>query len=369
MKILQISNDYYSTKLYRILFEKLLKLGIENDIYVFASNKHENKEKEENIVFQKCYSEFMRGIYPLKQWLIFKNFCKNFKDIRRYNLVHAHTVFSNGDIAYRIYKKYNIPYIVAVRNTDLNVFFKYMIHLRKHGVEILENAERIIFLSPEYQKKCIEKYIPTDKQKLILKKSLVITNGIDDFWFEKVVENKKIDNSIIRVVYAGSIDSNKNTITTIKSCKYLVEKGYRVKFTVIGKIVDTSQLTKDDFVEHIDFCNKEKLIEYYRKNDIFVMPSKTETFGLVYAEALTQGLPVIYTKGEGFDGQIEEGKVGYNVKYDDYIDIAEKIVKIFNNYNYYTQNIKYYLPKFNWENISEEYFKIYSEVLKKKNVK
>ena len=29
------------------------------------------------------------------------------------------------------------------------------------------------------------------------------------------------------------------------------------------------------------------------------MPSKHETFGLVYAEAMTQGLPVIYTKNEG----------------------------------------------------------------------
>lgn len=359
MKILQISNDYYSTKLYRILFEKLLKLGVGNDIYVFASYKHENKEKEEHVVFQKCYFEFMRAIYPLKQWLIFKNFCKNFKDIYKYNLVHAHTIFSNGDIAYKIYKKYNVPYIVAVRNTDLNVFFKYMIHLRKHGVEILENAERVIFLSPEYQKKCIEKYIPVDKRELILKKSLVIPNGIDDFWFEKFVENKKIDNSFIKIVYAGSIDNNKNTITTIKACKYLIEKGYKVKFTAIGNIVDISQLTKDDFVEHIDFCNKEKLIEYYRQNDIFVMPSKTETFGLVYAEALSQGLPIIYTRGEGFDGQIEEGKVGYSVKYDDYIDIAEKIIKICKNYDYYSQNIKDYLIKFNWDNISKRYLFIY----------
>ena len=37
----------------------------------------------------------------------------------------------------------------------------------------------------------------------------------------------------------------------------------------------------------------------YRENDIYVMPSIIETFGLVYAEAMSQGLPVIYTRGQG----------------------------------------------------------------------
>ena len=42
------------------------------------------------------------------------------------------------------------------------------------------------------------------------------------------------------------------------------------------------------------------------------MPSITETFGLVYGEALSQGLLIIYTKGQGFDGQIKEKLAGYS---------------------------------------------------------
>lgn len=45
--------------------------------------------------------------------------------------------------------------------------------------------------------------------------------------------------------------------------------------------------------------DKTKIIDVYRDSDIFVMPSKFETFGLVYVEALTQGLHLIYTKGQG----------------------------------------------------------------------
>lgn len=51
---------------------------------------------------------------------------------------------------------------------------------------------------------------------------------------------------------------------------------------------------------------KKQLREAFSISDIFVMPSKPETFGLVYVEALSQGLPILYAKGEGFDGYFDE---------------------------------------------------------------
>ena len=38
-----------------------------------------------------------------------------------YSLTHATTLLTDGGLAYRFYKQYGIPYIVAVRNTDVNV--------------------------------------------------------------------------------------------------------------------------------------------------------------------------------------------------------------------------------------------------------
>ena len=61
------------------------------------------------------------------------------------------------------------------------------------------------------------------------------------------------------------------------------------------------------------------------------MPSYTESFGLVYAEAMSQKLPVIYSKGQGFDGQFEEGLVGYHVSPYDVKDIANGILKALEN--------------------------------------
>ena len=77
------------------------------------------------------------------------------------------------------------------------------------------------------------------------------------------------------------------------------------------------------------------------------MPSKTETFGLVYAEAMSQGLPVIYTRGQGFDGQFEEGEVGYSVDCKDKKEISMKIIDIINNYDVISRNAINLVDRYN----------------------
>src|SRR5690606_32772754 len=64
-------------------------------------------------------------------------------DFSEIKMIHAHTWYSDGGVAYLLSKKYNIPYITAVRNTDLNVHYKYLLHHRKFGKEILKNANKV----------------------------------------------------------------------------------------------------------------------------------------------------------------------------------------------------------------------------------
>ena len=112
--------------------------------------------------------------------------------------------------------------------------------------------------------------------------------------------------------------------------------------------------------------HKEQLLQLYRKYDIFVMPSKAETFGLVYAEAISQGMPVIYTKDQGFDGQFKDGEVGFAVKYDNVPEIVQRIVYIYDNLAVFSKRCSEYANKFSWKRICLEYKKIYLEV--KRNV-
>ena len=93
------------------------------------------------------------------------------------------------------------------------------------------------------------------------------------------------------------------------------------------------------------------------------MPSFTETFGLVYAEAMSQGLPVVYTRGQGFDGQFEEGFAGYSVNSNSPEEIADVIEKIIADYSTISANCISGALQFNWKEIAEKYYEIYECIL------
>ncbi len=94
------------------------------------------------------------------------------------------------------------------------------------------------------------------------------------------------------------------------------------------------------------------------------MPSITETFGLVYAEAMSQGLPVIYSKGQGFDQQFDNGQVGYAVNCFDINEISCRIQDILSNYNSISSNCLKNVSKFNWKKIIGDYVILYSKARK-----
>jgi glycosyltransferase involved in cell wall biosynthesis len=97
------------------------------------------------------------------------------------------------------------------------------------------------------------------------------------------------------------------------------------------------------------------------------MPSKYETFGLVYIEALSQGLPIIYTNGQGVSGYFKNGTVGYGVKPNNVTDIADKIELIMNNFDSMSLNSPKFAQEFSWDNIAKEYLDIYNNLYGRKH--
>jgi len=89
------------------------------------------------------------------------------------------------------------------------------------------------------------------------------------------------------------------------------------------------------------------------------MPSFKESFGRVYAEAMTQGMPVIYTRGQGFDGTFPDGTVGYGVKADDADEIESDVGKIIDHYREISRSCIDNCRIFNWNDISERLERLY----------
>lgn len=315
----------------------------------------------------KTHNPFDRFFYHLKQGKILKEAIRRYNS-EKFDLIHAHSLFTNGFVAKNLSEAMGIPYIVAVRNREVNTFFKYMIHLRNTGRKIMTDAEKVIFISEPNRDMVLNQYTPTLLRESITKKTRVIGNGIDDFWLNnRYRKNRKLEGKELKLLSVGQVIGVKNHLTTAKAAEILVQKGFKVTLTVVGEKTDKrilNKLREYPFVRYLSPVLKEELLEIYREADIFVLPSITETFGLVYPEAMSQGLPIIYSRGQGFDGQFEEGRVGFHVESRNAEEIADRIVDTTRNYEIISRNCVEMCKRFNWTDIAGEYVGVYKECIK-----
>jgi glycogen(starch) synthase len=70
------------------------------------------------------------------------------------------------------------------------------------------------------------------------------------------------------------------------------------------------ELGLSDRVEFLGFVRRDQLPDVYRMGDMFVLPSQTESFGLVFAEAMACGLPIIATRVGGIPDLVRDGTDG-----------------------------------------------------------
>lgn len=341
-----------------------LDKNIRHKIFVPTYRKNSIvKIQNEDIVISKCFQKWERFFYYHKQKKIF-DACVREIDMAQINFIHAYTVFTDGNIAFKIHEEFQIPYIVTVRATDINVFFKYRSYLKKRGVEILKNAKKIVFLSESYKKQLLNLYVDKKVRDVLGRKSCIIPNGIEDFWHKNLYTEKRRppDRDCLNLFYAGVLDGYKNIEASLKTIEILKQRGFRVHFTVAGRVVKEKlhQLVeKQPETDYVGEKTKEELLELFRENDIFIMPSHSETFGLVYAEALSQSMPVIYSAGQGFDEQFPVGMVGYAVDRFQPEKIADAVEQIIKEYGRISANALECVKIFNWEEIVGYYIEFY----------
>lgn len=366
MKILHINSNYDRTTLHQAMMDRLDEL-CQNRVMVPTHDKNCGVLKVgDNVLVKECFSKRDRFLFPLKQRKIYKALLDSFS-VAEFDLIHAYTLFTDGNVAYKLRKEYGIPYVVAVRNTDVNAFFKYRPHLRGRGVKILRNAAAVFFLSETYRKRVFADYIPKRYHGELSDKTYLIPNGIDERWFTVGQAHEAPKGKELQLVFAGRIDRNKNILTSVKTCQLLQAEGYDAQLTVIGKVADealAAELDGFSCVKRLPPMSMEELAEYYKKCHIFLMPSIYESFGLVYAEAMSQGLPVLYTAGQGFDGQFPAGHVGYPVPSDSPAEICKAVKLILQNYEEMSQRCVTESRRFRWADMVCRYVDIYKECLK-----
>lgn len=154
---------------------------------------------------------------------------------------------------------------------------------------------------------------------------------------EKYISEHPVELNFDKVqnyVFVGRLIKRKYPAEIIPA---LVKAYGKEKFNVsyIGRGFESSRINKfakelnvQKNVHQLGYLSRDEVVKQLQTNDVFVMISRSETFGLVYLEAMAQGLIVIASRNEGFDGIIEHGKNGFLCEAGNIDELAEIIRKI-----------------------------------------
>lgn len=132
------------------------------------------------------------------------------------------------------------------------------------------------------------------------------------------------------VLHVGRLAREKNIDVLADSWRAAHERlGQRATFVLAGEGPETRRLlTRLPWVRQLGFLDRDKLADVYASADICVLPSRTETCGLVALEAMASGLAVIAADAGGFRESIDHARNGVLVAPDDAAGFAAEIVSL-----------------------------------------
>lgn len=214
------------------------------------------------------------------------------------DIIHSHFVFPDLLLADKM-NRGNKPLVVTVRQGDFNNIDKSIVNkflFKKY----LNKSNAVIALTPIIHSQ-LSQWLD-DKTKLYL-----VPNFIDDDYFDYPFPSVSLSCSTkLRVICIANMIRRKNIDWLIEAHNLL--KG-AIELTIVGDGPEYNRL-KAQSKYNINFTGKigrSDVINLLDSNDLFVLPSDKETFGLVYAEAMSRGLPVVCKKGTAFDGYNHPG--------------------------------------------------------------
>lgn len=276
------------------------------------------------------------------------------------DIIHVHSALYGGLVAREIKKKFNIPFVITEHSSAV-----LQGELRKHDIPILKevynDADYIISVG-EALKKSIGKYS--------FSKVEVIPNIVDVNRFSIDIAKKNKDFTFISICH---LKENKNVDLTIKALKEVSKTITNIKLLIVGdgpekeKLINLSKESGiNNIIEFLGAISREELSEYINKADAFVLPSKYETFGIAYIEALACGLPIITSKCGGPE-DFFSGEIGYMIPNTNVNELKNAMINMINNINKFDpNNLRAYVKdRFSKEVVAGKVINVYSNVLKR----
>ncbi len=297
--------------------------------------------------------------YTLRAYL----FCKKLNKKNNFDLVHAFFGIPCGYIAMKL----DLPYIVSLRGSDVPFYNKRFYWLDKIifqrlSKNIWERSKRVVTNSEGLkilaERSCAEQNFE------------VIYNGID---FEKFKPQKR-ENNKFTIISTSRLIKRKGINYLIDAFIKFNKKYKESDLIIIGdgnlrekieeKVIKSGLKDKINILGTIDHNN---INDYYKKSDVFVLPSLNEGMSNSLLEAMSSGLAIISTDTGGTRELIDK-RNGIIINKKNINDIYKSLENLYTD----RQRLKKMkwesrnkAEKMSWDNMANKYFLIYRDIIKK----
>jgi len=249
------------------------------------------------------------------------------------DLVHAHQAMPDGAAARRLARALGLPYVVTVHGRDVHHSLWGDDALARATALALRDAAAVVGVSSAVTR-ALEGLVAPERlfvnlNGVIEARDASVAGGMPGEGSAPVAGRASVEApsplpagipaGTPVVLSVGYLLEHKGHEAVMRALARLPAEG-RPAYVIAGdgplagRLAETARgLGIDRGVHLVGRCTHDEVLALMRAADLFVLPSVDEAFGLVYAEAMSQGTPVVGCRGEGLADFVEDGVSGFLV--------------------------------------------------------
>lgn len=321
-----------------------------NDIYLYTIRKTEIQTSinHKNIILDNSKNKYNFPILKLRDF-IKKN------DIQ---ILHCH--LAKSQIIWALLKKIYFPKIKLVFHEHWEIFENWKIY--PFLMNLFKNIVDIYIAVSKATKKIILEKTNYNPEKIKILYNFVDLDKFKKIWDINIKKERKkynLNNDDIVIWFASRLNKSKWYIDFLESANKLIKKWYDYKFLIAWDWWD-----KDKIIEYIRKNNLSKNIKliwyvkdmtaFYNTINCFVFPSHRESLWITWIEANACACPVVASNIDWLNEIMIDNKNAILFEKQNTKELAESIEKIIGNLeiknslikNWLTEVKKYSLKKY-----------------------
>jgi len=283
-----------------------------------------------------------------------------------FDLIHAEFSFPDGFVAARLGQRYGVPVLI----TEQAPWHPWMDEYRLARMQALWAVRHSAFhIAISRSLRAEIAHFTGDSRRLRL-----IPNGVDTDIFRPAPAPAP---DLSEILFVGAIRRVKGVDLLLRALRILLDRGRKVKLTIVGEPLfrsysrdadEVRALARDLMLEpHLEFAGGKAggdLAKYMRRAGVLVLPSRKESLGMVLAEAISCGTPVVATRCGGPEDIVTD-QVGALAPPEDPEALADGIAHVLDHRAQYDPERlhRYIEENFSWESVVRRVMPLYADAL------